>query len=414
MEQEAGTRHHERLLSFTTMANFARGYSPLYAAIMQHMIAWIQDDHVIDEAHTVGLTGRLASLRSRVIAFLDRPEWTNDLDPVLRLAAVLHRMVIDGDERVEGLRNFYRTVGGERSPSEPGFALTLVRAFARVGDELLERAGGWVIQSNETARGLIWLLPAAILQIEAAYLLELGASAGLNLYANHRSYTLQWPDADPVKLGRAPSEQFVIPCTGPRPPELLQAARMGPEILLRRGADASPVDLDNPETERILAACIWGDQPRRLHRLREGFALHRRISEGGDEPAAKVERMVFPEDTQTFLAQTLPTAPRAPVILFDTYFTAYLNDVDIRALERDVRQFAHTWTLRHRLPWLWSRFEPARAGETSPHTGWCRWFVDTWTRGRHRRIELGWAHPHLVRAEFGPGLRDLESLRGPE
>ncbi|MGB1016305.1 MAG: DUF2332 family protein, partial [Nannocystaceae bacterium] len=147
-----GTRHHERLLSFTTMANFARGYSPLYAAIMQHMIAWIQDDQVVDEAHTAGLTGRLASLRSRVIAFLDRPEWTNDLEPVLRLAAVLHRMVIDGDERVGGLRNFYRTVGGERLPTDAGFALTLVRAFARVGDELVERAGSWVIQSNETAR----------------------------------------------------------------------------------------------------------------------------------------------------------------------------------------------------------------------------------------------------------------------
>lgn len=407
-----GTRHHERLLSFTTMANFARGYSPLYAAIMQHMIAWIQDDQVIDEAHNAGLTGRLASLRSRVMAFLDRPEWTNDLDPVLRLAAVLHRMVIDGDERVEGLRNFYRTVGGKRSPSEPGFALTLVRAFARVGDELLERAGSWVIQSNETARGLIWLLPAAVLQIEAAYLLELGASAGLNLYAEHRSYTLEPADGSPVSLGRAATKQFVIPCTG-AVPELVPAATAGPEILLRRGADASPVDLDNPETERILAACIWGDQPHRLQRLREGFALHRELLKTAG-PAAKVERRVFPEDTQTFLAEALPAAPRAPVILFDTYFTAYLNDVDLRALERDVREFAHTWTLRHGLPWLWARFEPARAGESSPHTGWCRWFVDTWSRGRHRRIELGWAHPHLVRAEFGPGLAELESLRGPE
>ncbi|MGB1015954.1 MAG: hypothetical protein ACPG4T_17585, partial [Nannocystaceae bacterium] len=85
-----------------------------------------------------------------------------------------------------------------------------------------------------------------------------------------------------------------------------------------------------------------------------------------------------------------------------------------RGLEREVHAFARNWTLRHGLPWLWSRFEPARAGEDSPHTGWCRWFVDTWSRGRHRRIELGWAHPHLVRVEFGPGLAELESLRGPE
>ena len=106
---------------------------------------------------------------------------------------------------------------------------------------------------------------------------------------------------------------------------------------------------------------------------------------------------------------------RPPVILFDTYVTAYFNDVDHRALVRAVEAFARPWTLRHKLSWLWVRFEPPRAGEPeAPQIGWCRWWVEVWTQGQRHTLELVWALPHCVKLVFGPGLSELTRLRGPE
>src|SRR5690606_1327638 len=46
------------------------------------------------------------------------------------------------------------------------------------------------VQTNETGRGLVWLLPVACLGWPAVHLVELGASAGLNLVADQRAYRL--------------------------------------------------------------------------------------------------------------------------------------------------------------------------------------------------------------------------------
>jgi hypothetical protein len=90
-------------------------------------------------------------------------------------------------------------------PDEPAFAGELLTALDRLGEDLLAQAHDWEIQTNETARGVLWLVPAALLQIEAAHLVELGASAGLNLLADHRGFTLRWPDgpSHQARSGRA-------------------------------------------------------------------------------------------------------------------------------------------------------------------------------------------------------------------
>jgi hypothetical protein len=186
-----------------------------------------------------------------------------------------------------------------------------------------------------------------------------------------------------------------------------------PEVVTRVGADARVVDLDAPGAEVQLAACVWGDQPQRMRRLQEALALRRQSQ--GTAQAARLVRARLPDELEEFLTGAVPAQAVAPVVLFDTYVTAYFNDVDHGALVRGVDAFARAWTLRHRLPWLWVRFEPPRAGEPdAPEAGWCRWWVEVWTQGKRRRIELGWAHPHCVKATFGPGLAELIALGGPE
>lgn len=380
-------------------AAFTRGYSPLYAAILDALAGWLR-----------GVDGDAATaVRGRFKAFVAAQAWENDLEPILKLAAALHSHVLAGDPRVACLRPYYLTVTDAGRAVGEAFTGELLAAIDALGDDLVRAARDWVIQTNETARGLVWLLPAALLQIDALHLVELGASAGLNLFAELRRYDLRWPGVS-VTLGQAEAPQFEISCEGASAPGLTVRA---PEVLTRIGADARVVDLDAPGAETQLAACVWGDQPQRMRRLQEALALRRKFH--GTPQGARVVQAHLPEELEEFLTTAIPTQPVAPVVLFDTYMTAYFNDVDHGALVRGVEAFARPWTLRHRLPWLWVRFEPPRVGEpAAPQVGWCRWWVEAWTQGRRRRIELGWAHPHCVRAVFGPGLAELMALAGPE
>lgn len=403
----------EWVANIARQAAFTRGYSPLYAAILDALARWLRDGENGDAT--------VRQVRQRFWTFVTSRAWDNDLEPILKLAATLHSRVLLGDPRVAGLRPYYRTVtpdvarpsGPEpaASPDEPGFAGELLTALDRLGEDLLAQAHGWQIQTNETARGVTWLLPAALLQIEAAYLVELGASAGLNLYADHRRFTLRWPEGATATLGQAEAPQFEIACEG-RTAGLHDVVRP-PEILTRIGADAQLVDLDAPAAEIQLAACVWGDQPQRMQRLQEALELRRRFR--NTPQAARLLRARLPDETEEFLRAAVPVHPVAPVILFDTYVTAYFNDVDHRALIRAVEGFARPWTLRHKLPWLWVRFEPPRAGEAPPpQVGWCRWWVEVWTQGRRHTLELGWGHPHCVRLALGDGIDGIAALRGPE
>jgi len=387
--------------NLTRQAAFTRGYSPLYGAILDSLAAWLPGPDG-DAATTV---------RRRFKEFVATQAWDNDLEPILKLAAALHAFVLAGDPRVARLRPYYLTVATklEARPVGEAFADDLRAALDSLGEDLVKAARAWVIQTNETARGVVWLLPAALLQIEAVHLVELGTSAGLNLFADLRRFDLRWPDGA-VTLGLAEAAQFEMACEGPGPGDVTVRA---PEVVTRVGADARVVDLDAPGAEVQLAACVWGDQPQRMRRLQEALALRRQSL--GTAQAARLVKARLPDELEEFLTGAVPAQAVAPVVLFDTYVTAYFNDVDHGALVRGVDAFARAWTLRHRLPWLWVRFEPPRAGEPdAPETGWCRWWVEVWTQGKRRRIELGWAHPHCVKATFGPGLAELIALGGPE
>jgi hypothetical protein len=290
-----------------------------------------------------------------------------------------------------------------------------VRLFAAaraLGPELFERARNWQVVTNETSRGIAWLLPAVLVAAEAVHLVELGCSAGLNLYAEQRRYDLAWTSSKRLRVGRATDDQFLTVCEGPMPDldAFTDVERRGPEVLSRVGGDAHPEQLEHPEFASHLEACVWGDQRRRLDRLREGMDIHARAAELGLEPA-RIHSLDLSSTVTEFLRGAVPNHPGAPVVAYNTYATAYLSDVEQRAVEREMREYARAWALQHQLPWMWVRLEPARPGRTAPHPGWCLWQVELFRRGKHKSIELGWAHPHLVRAEFGPGLVELRELR---
>lgn len=409
--------------NLAVQAGFVRSYSPLAAALLDQAVEWLTDPAA--RGRELGDPAGVLDICERLVALLaegdeDRIDtgWIDDLQPALRLNACLHWYVLSDDPRVADLRPYYSTVAegqaaGARKPTDDEFPRRLLNAVRAVGPELFERTRQWRVVTNETSRGLAWLLPAALVAAEDVHLVELGCSAGLNLYAEQRSYSMAWTASKRLRLGRAQDEQFLTLCSGPLPGALdafTELERSGPNVLTRVGGDANAAAMAQPETRMHLEACIWGDQWRRLDRLREGVELHSHARELGLQPA-EVRQLDMPEGLSEFLRAAIPSPPQAPVITYNTYATAYLSDVNQRAVARELRQFARSWSLSHKLPWMWVRFEPARAGKTAPHPGWCLWIVELFSGSKHKTIELGWAHPHMLRAEFGPGLVELRNLR---
>jgi hypothetical protein len=409
--------------SLAVQAGFVRSYSPLTAALLGQAVEWLTDPEA--RGRELGDPAAVMELCERLVALLAEDDedgidtgWIDDLQPALRLNACLHWYVLEDDPRVVDLRPYFATVtegqgASARKPTDSEFPRRLLQAVKALGPELFERARDWRVMTNETSRGLAWLLPAVLVAAEEVHLVELGSSAGLNLYAEQRSYSLAWTASNRLRLGRARDEQFLTLSSGPTPGSLddfTEGERNGPEVLTRVGGDLHAEAVARPETRRNLEACVWGDQRRRLDRLREGMEVHSRATELGLVPA-EIRQLELPGELPEFLRAAIPTHPQAPAIAYNTCATAYLSDVNQRAVAREMRSFARTWSLTHKLPWMWVRFEPARAGKTALHPGWCLWIVELFSGSKHKTIELGWAHPHLIRAEFGPGLVELRNLR---
>jgi len=143
-----------------------------------------------------------------------------------------------------------------------GLRSALLGDDGTIRDTILSR----FTQTNEVGR-LATLLPAFHLLVPEGpvALLEAGASAGLNLYADRWGYA--WTTADAVvELGPAPR----LPCavTGPAP---LPAAL--PEVAWRGGVDLNPLDLTDPEQVRWLETLVWPEEDDRRERLRHAVAV---------------------------------------------------------------------------------------------------------------------------------------------
>ena len=180
--------------------------------------------------------------------------------PELRLLAALHHLVLSGN--APQLARFFPSAGGNAPPAEawPVAHRTLAEQ-AGVVRELARRT----VQPNEPGRcvvlygGLLWLSERHGLPIR---LLEIGASAGLNLNVERFRYVVGGrPLGDPD----APLE-FAEPWTGaPVADPAAAAARL--QIAERAGCDQSPIDATTHEGRLTLQSYIWPDEPERIARV---------------------------------------------------------------------------------------------------------------------------------------------------
>jgi len=194
--------------------------------------------------------------------------------PALRLLATLHRLVLDGC--APALERFYPTAGGHDPPggawSAAGEALSanLSRSI-----ELTKRP----VQTNEPGRSVV--LYGALLQLTERFkrpirLLEIGASAGLNLHVERfrfliRGEALGAPDS-PLEF-EEPWQSMPVGDPGKAAAQLA--------ISGRAGCDPDPIDVFTAEGRRTLLSYVWPDvrmEPRESHMSE--FAVECRVWPG--------------------------------------------------------------------------------------------------------------------------------------
>lgn len=167
----------------------------------------------------------------------------------LRFAAALHRFVLTG--QAPELAAHYPTAGGT---APPGQAWPAARRVVAENTEELRTLTGLPCQTNEVGRAvplLIGLSEISRRTSRPVNLMELGASAGLNLLADRFRY------GDVYGPGNSPC---VLPSAGIAIDPALRIAS-------RAGCDPVPLDPTTDEGRLRLRASVWGDQPDRMQRL---------------------------------------------------------------------------------------------------------------------------------------------------
>jgi len=193
--------------------------------------------------------------------------------PSLLLAAI-HDLLLAGAEHE--LAAHLPTVAASRVASgDPGeLALDFCREHR---DKLAQRLATRSTQTNEVNRTAA-LLPALVHATPARTplrLVELGASAGLNLLADRyaQRYRMGVPGVS-VPWGPEPPGTPRVTCACDLDGVL--PAWRPVQIAERIGVDLHPVDLEDAAARRWLRACVWPEERDRGARLEAAIALARR------------------------------------------------------------------------------------------------------------------------------------------
>lgn len=286
----------------------------------------------------------------------------------LRFLAAAHRLVLAG--RAPALAPHYPSVGGDAGLSGAWEALRDL--LVREGDAVRDLAAR-PCQTNEVGRcaPLMFGFLAAAARTRLPFrLLEIGASAGLNLRWDRFRYGgggTSWGPADsPVDLSGLWSD---APAFADTPIEVVE----------RRGCDLRPLDTRREEDRLTLQSSVWADQTVRFARLR-----------GALELAARVPAMVEAASLHEWLpAQLAPERVGTTTVVYQSVVEEYLPETARRAYRAALDQAGARATTD--APLAWVRLEPASSIREHAVT------LRLWPGGEERRLALSGAHGTAVR-----------------
>ena len=333
--------------------------SPLYAGLLDRAAGDVEDGGPCWEV----LRGRVEAEAGKGWSAL-----------ALRFMRSVHRLVLEG--RAPELARHYPSAGGE-----PGRAQETWDVFRRTVEENPEDLNALVgepCQTNEVGRsraligGFLHVARETGLPLR---ILEVGASAGLNLRWDHYGYRagdLAWGEpASPV--------QFDDVYEGTRPPFDIRAV-----VDERTGCDLHPVDPTTDEGRLALRSCVWADQAERFSLLDAALEVTRLVP-------APVERA----DATEWLERTLrePTDERATVV-----FHSVVMDQAPQETRNRIRRAIEEAGPRARTdaPLAWLRMEGSYSYALLrflPHEVW----LTSWPGGQERKVADTGAHGRPVR-----------------
>ncbi|QIX28362.1 DUF2332 domain-containing protein [Nocardioides sp. JQ2195] len=192
-----------------------------------------------------------------------------------------------------------------------GFRRTLLELWDAVRATILVRS----TQTNEVGR-LATLLPA-FAGIDGfskpLALIEVGASAGLNLFPDRFRFTWARPDGTTHQLGDGPELACRLRADAPLPERL-------PQVVARAGIDLNPLDVSDPDAMAWLTNLVFPEQEERRARLRRAIAI------AAAEPPDLVRGNLLEE-----LPAMLDAMPaEATAVVFHSAVIAYLEEGDRR------------------------------------------------------------------------------------
>lgn len=260
----------------------------------------------------------------------------------LRLLAAIHRLVLLGE--AQALARFYPSAGGGGAPAG---AWPAVASLLEAREADLRELTARPCQTNEVGRAAP--LACGFLAVARATgrplrLLEIGASAGLNL---------RWDGFDHGSFGDPASPVDLAPLYE-RPPAPVRRLR----VVGRAGCDVAPIDPLTDEGALTLAAFVWPSRPERMAMLRGAVEVARRL------PAA-----VEQADALAWLRARLarPMAGSATVV----YHSVFLQYLPAAARERLVAAIRAAGAGAGRdAPVAWVRMEPGAASFETRVTLW--------------------------------------------
>nr|WP_316655773.1 DUF2332 family protein [uncultured Gellertiella sp.] len=283
----------------------------------------------------------------------------------LRVAGALHALVLDGN----------RDLGDVYPPhqaDEAEIAAACERALQSHAEFILARLAS-PPQTNEVRRS--GPLYAGLLEIarqtgKPLRLLEIGASAGLNLIPDHYGYRF-----DGIAFGNAEAPVQIAPdWQGPRPPSVRLA------ISGRGGCDLNPLSSTEKADRDRLLSYLWAGQTDRLQRTRAALGLAARIG-------APVERA----DALPWLDARLGDRRKGEVrVILHSVVWQYFPDSLKAQMQAMISRHAADADEDHPIAWLsmegdgkpegaavsltlWPGGETRELGRADYHGRWLRW-----------------------------------------
>ncbi|TMR05478.1 DUF2332 domain-containing protein [Actinomadura soli] len=281
---------------------------------------------------------------------------------VIGMLGTVHRLVLEG--RVPDLAAHYPTAGGTADPLDawPAFRDVLARHAAEIRAGLADPP-----QTNEVGRASP--LVGGLLTATAGHglpvrLLEIGASAGLNLRADH--FRILHGHG-----GYGPSSPVVLPDAwhGALPPDVPLT------VTERLGCDPAPLDPSSPEARLRLLSYVWPDQTARVERLLAAF-----------EVAARVPAKVVRAGAAGFLDGLAPK-PGAVTVVWHSSMQPYMSGDEAARVVRHVENAGAAATVDAPVAYLtFEARDASRLHSVQVVT------LRTWPDGERRILGEGPAH----------------------